>query len=235
MGRLEVAIRRSGHAPGVGIAAQEAFRPRISERPPVEIPILVAGACLVVLIAVVLAKSHPARVIGRDLHDARVRNGKGRVRRRRVPVGNLGLCPQPLDVVIGAIVQRTVDLGKRAGMARAFDEVVPGLIAEAAGPRFGKTSKILTARRVDVGSPGLGRANCKGAGVAQARPPHALTALEPRHQQVVAVSGCQFLAAQPFRRNNGLGIAEFSTPDRADVSHRLHWQCGHTRPKFQNH
>ena len=120
-------------------------------------------------------------------------------------------------MVIGAIVQRTVDLGKRAGVARAFDEIVPRLIAEATGPRFLVAAELLTARRVDFGSPGLGRANSEGAGVAQARPAHALTALVPRHQQVVAVSGCQFLAAQPFRRNNRLGIAEFSPPYRADV------------------
>ena len=126
---------------------------------------------------------------GRDLHDAGVCQRKGRIRRGGVPLGNLRLGNQALEVILYAIVQRTVDLGESAGMAHVLNQILVLLIAEAAGPRFPETAKLLATRGVNGSGPGGRSANGKGARVAQARPSEALPAAVPRLQQIIPFGG----------------------------------------------
>ena len=103
-------------------------------------------------------------------------------------------------------------------MGHVLDQIVIGLIAEAARPRLAKATKCLAARGVDSGRPRRGRTNREGAGVAQARPAEALpAAFVPRSQQVVPFRDLQLSPFPPFPGDNRVGLAEFPTPYRADI------------------
>ena len=62
-------------------------------------------------------------VVGRDRREG----GGG------VPIGDGRLGPQALKVIARLLVPLAVDLGEGAGVIALFDEIVPRLIAEAAG------------------------------------------------------------------------------------------------------
>ena len=102
-------------------------------------------------------------------------------------------------------------------MGHILDQIVIGLIAEAARPRLAKAAKRLAARGVNSSRPRRGRTNREGAGVAQARPAEALPATVPRSQQVVPFRDLQLPPFPPFPSDNRVGRAEFPTPYRADI------------------
>ena len=156
-------------------------------------------------------------MVGCDLHDGRVKQRDGRVRGCCEPIGNLGFRQQSLDVVIRAVVQRTVDLCKSADILLFIDQIVPGLISESARPTQFHPAKFLTSAIVDIRSPDSWCPKREDAGIPNARPSPALPTAVPWQQQIVSFFGRQLLLTAPFCRNHGMGIAEFATPYCAKI------------------
>ena len=218
----EVAVDRGGDPRGAGLAAQPAPGAGVAERAAVQVPggVAQAGAHRIGLPVTRVARAEllPSRVVGRHLHDGGARQREGRVRRRRVPVRDDGVGPEPLDVVVGAVVQGSVDLGEGARLLLLVDQVVVGRVAEAAGPALVLAAEIRAAGIEDVGGPRRRRPDRERAGVPQARPAGAVAA-DVRAQAVErprAILHLQLLPADPLRGEDGAGVADPAAPDAGD-------------------